>query len=715
MKKLSLTEATMLALEGKLLEDKNEEEIQNFINQCEEDNKFDNYQMEEIRKGFENRLTLEQIKTYADPKFDDNQMQEIRIGFEDRLTLEQVKFYADPKFRKSQMQEIRIGFEDRLTLEQVKIYADPKFRKSQMEEIREGFENKLSLEQVKFYADPKFDNYQMQEIRKGFENRLTLEQVKTYADPKIEWYEMQEIRQQLEYKSGLLKKFSNDEEDDEEDEELVTYIDINDNEEEAPYLYGYANIDVVDYDIENRNDLNENELFITGWSGIVQNLKDAPFKSFKDMEISCFDNEKGGEYNLPDIPKNIQEEFIKKVNKWVEENPDMLEESKKLTKDKSNKLKKIAKEQIDFDLNKAGYYYWELINNGIDRDEFIRAMMNEDEGGMMNQYNLSYEDACKVYGLIWDNMPGMLDESEKYKKLKESKKLPIAKVFATERELDQYIKDNHIQTSECHTFKNGIVLIYEPDRSENKKLKEDDWDYLEENKKLIEDYDNEIKVYMNTWKNYNEYGADLVLYDNIDGWMSIEEAKEFAELHNDDEPFINDTENCPIKVSEYDNCMKILEDLEAYEDCDDKEVLTAILESENDDIQNALEILNSGDYIFFADIDNDEDLAHAYIDMIGGLDGINNIEDYIDENAYKESWREIAENTIREEQPDLDENSDEFENEVELWLDTVYPEQLALAIENNSKDLEDYFDYEAYGRDLSFKYFYASTGAISII
>ena len=394
-----------------------------------------------------------------------------------------------------------------------------------------------------------------------------------------------------------------------------------------------------------------------------------------------------------------------------------LEESKKLTKNKnkSNKLKKIAKEQIDFDLNEAGYYYWELINNGIDRDEFIRAMMNEDEGGMMNQYNLSYEDACKVYGLIWDNMPGMLDESEKYKKLKESKELPIAKVFATEKELDQYKKDNHIQTSECHTFKNGIVLIYEPDKSENKKLKEDDWDYLEENKKLIEDYDNEIKVYMNTWKNYNEYGADLVLYDNIDGWMSIEEAKEFAELHNDDEPFINDTENCPIKVSEYDNCMKILEDLEAYEDCDDKEVLTAILESENDDIQNALEILNSGDYIFFADIDNDEDLAHAYIDMIGGLDGINNIEDYIDENAYKESWREIAENTIREEQPDLDENSDEFENEVELWLDTVYPEQLALAIENNSKDLEDYFDYEAYGRDLSFKYFYASTGAISII
>lgn len=46
------------------------------------------------------------------------------------------------------------------------------------------------------------------------------------------------------------------------------------------------------------------------------------------MDISCFDNEKDGEYNLPDIPEDIQKEFVEKVNKWIEENSDMLDESK---------------------------------------------------------------------------------------------------------------------------------------------------------------------------------------------------------------------------------------------------------------------------------------------------------------------------------------------------------------------------------------------------
>ena len=58
-------------------------EIENFIQECEESGKFNDDQMEEIRKGFKYRLTMEQVKFYADPKFDDYQMARIRKDFED--------------------------------------------------------------------------------------------------------------------------------------------------------------------------------------------------------------------------------------------------------------------------------------------------------------------------------------------------------------------------------------------------------------------------------------------------------------------------------------------------------------------------------------------------------------------------------------------------------------------------------------------------------
>ena len=56
------------------------------------------------------------------------------------------------------------------------------------------------------------------------------------------------------------------------------------------------------------------------WVADVDNIQDAPFKTFKDMDITCIDDEKEIEYDLPEIPKNIQKEFLEKVNKWIKEN-----------------------------------------------------------------------------------------------------------------------------------------------------------------------------------------------------------------------------------------------------------------------------------------------------------------------------------------------------------------------------------------------------------
>jgi len=222
---------------------------------------------------------------------------------------------------------------------------------------------------------------------------------------------------------------------------------------------------------------------------------------------------------------------------------------------------------------------------------------------------------------------------------------------------------------------------------------------------------NEIQLYMNTWGNYNEYGADV---ENINGsWMDIDQAKEFLEAHKDEEPFINDTENVPgdLDIDEYTNPWEAIEELEYIENSDDKDALIAIIESIGN-FDEAKEVYESGDYTFFPGAEDDEDLGRAYVDMVGGLEGVANVGNYIDEEAYKESWREAAEQDVRENNPDLDEDSDEFEDEVENWLNGVAMEEL----ENEKaagNDLSDYFDYEAFGRDLDFEgYFFASTGAI---
>ena len=97
------------------------EEIEQFIKECENSGKFDINQMDVIRRGFKNHLTLEQVKFYAKPEFNWEQMFEICEGFDNNLaTMEEVSFYAKPEIHWTQMLQIREDFESGLTIEEVK-------------------------------------------------------------------------------------------------------------------------------------------------------------------------------------------------------------------------------------------------------------------------------------------------------------------------------------------------------------------------------------------------------------------------------------------------------------------------------------------------------------------------------------------------------------------------------------------------------------------
>lgn len=207
-----------------------------------------------------------------------------------------------------------------------------------------------------------------------------------------------------------------------------------------------------------------------------------------------------------------------------------------------------------------------------------------------------------------------------------------------------------------------------------------------------------IKLYMNTWSNYNVNGADI----KDGGWMTVEQAKEFLEKHKEEEPFINDTENVPedFGIDEYSNPTEAIEMLETFENADNKAALTAIIEDQGkSNVKYAFEVYESGDYTFFEGVTNDAELGEAWYNMVGGISGISNPENYVN--------RQYVEDYIVD-------SLDSDEDYSQETIDQMIEEEIEVAKAGNDESFfENYFDYEALGRDLDFEGFYfASTGAI---
>ena len=227
--------------------------------------------------------------------------------------------------------------------------------------------------------------------------------------------------------------------------------------------------------------------------------------------------------------------------------------------------------------------------------------------------------------------------------------------------------------------------------------------FVKPNKVLTEDVNttsDDVMVYMNTWKNYNEYGADLEMYGIKDGWMTPEQGLEFCKKYAEDEPFINDVDNCPIEFSEYDNAPAKLKELIRYNEFEDKTLLKNAMETgQYSTVDEYIDILERGDYIWFPGVSDDEGLGEAYVDMVG-FEGVTSPENYID----RQKVIDMIESTYSEEE--LEEYGG-AEEEADVMID-IYTK------DGNKDFFEEYFSYEALGRELSFDYTYTSDGAINL-
>jgi antirestriction protein len=254
---------------------------------------------------------------------------------------------------------------------------------------------------------------------------------------------------------------------------------------------------------------------------------------------------------------------------------------------------------------------------------------------------------------------------------------------------------------------------------------------LKESKRLTESFD-DMEVFMNTWANYNENGADSGITPT--GWMSIDDAIEYCEEYADYEPFINDTDNVPFDdINEYSNASSVLQELKELQESDvDEDVVAAIVEATGYGIKEAVEIAERGDYYWYPGISSYTDLAYEVIDEVGGLkDALGDrIINYIDEDQMRREYRwdirEIMRDTAEQEVDDAHEGEDEDsydrEQEIEDWMDEHEDEYLDMIIDEDIRmaeageiDLSNYFDYEAFGRDLSFDGYTIVDGGIILV
>lgn len=234
----------------------------------------------------------------------------------------------------------------------------------------------------------------------------------------------------------------------------------------------------------------------------------------------------------------------------------------------------------------------------------------------------------------------------------------------------------------------------------------------------------DFKVYMNTWKNYNEYGADLEAYGIKDGWMDLDQAIEFAEKYAEDEPFINDVDNntgLNIEVGE-EGITKLKELKEMFEKYDalddyDKKAVRAILEANgDDDIDNAISIAESGDYFFIPDVSTDAELAEEYINQLGGVMeavGEDRITYYLDTERMKEEWQDDINAQFEEDDPEWYEVDDAMvEDDIQSVFGSSSNDKYVR--EAQQRMLDQYFDYDAFGRDLGYDFTFVDDGAIQV-
>lgn len=146
-----------------------------------------------------------------------------------------------------------------------------------------------------------------------------------------------------------------------------------------------------------------------------------------------------------------------------------------------------------------------------------------------------------------------------------------------------------------------------------------------------------LKIFISNLKEYNNGKI-------IGEWVSLpceglEEVLDKISNNGNDEVFISDyeTDISGLKIGEYEDILQLNEIAEEIDNLSDDELLAlqAYLEQYANDIEQALDEVRQGNYRIYYDCDNMENVAYQVVNDCGLLDGVpEELKVYFDYEAY---------------------------------------------------------------------------------
>lgn len=212
------------------------------------------------------------------------------------------------------------------------------------------------------------------------------------------------------------------------------------------------------------------------------------------------------------------------------------------------------------------------------------------------------------------------------------------------------------------------------------------------------------------------YVANLGKYNEgqlVGGWISLPTADEriFKFLRDVvgidaqyEEYAIHDWESDLLEYpGEFVDLLEINRQCDILDEMDDDErMVYGLAQSAGYDVD--VDTFDVEDYFVIGDCHNDEDLGYAIItDIYGDVSEVANPQYYIDEKALYNDLLITEEYSFREQyEEDVgdDYDEDDFQIEFRNYLDDLVAEIVEHPEAYLDGNIEDYFDYEAYGRDV---------------
>ncbi len=147
---------------------------------------------------------IEEINSKSYYKEDRKEL--LNKAYEQGFDIYQLKLLADICFDIYQAGQIYDGFINNLTMEQVRTYANPDLYWKQMQIIKDAYLSHMSPDKLELLLDDNLDYAQIKEINQGIKDNLPISKLLEFSNPNMNWKEMNYKRNSFSKRGDKMKR-----------------------------------------------------------------------------------------------------------------------------------------------------------------------------------------------------------------------------------------------------------------------------------------------------------------------------------------------------------------------------------------------------------------------------------------------------------------------------------------------------------------------------